>query len=134
MKCTSRSKWVDDPVEVGDVREVPRLIGGGRVLADTAAGVARQSEAGIRVIHSAGRLVAHRSLGVEERGEAVVHECLEAVAGVGNVAAGRLESSTLAVVHAGLELEAGVTVAGAHERARTGSPIAIRIREAGLVQ
>ena len=58
---------------------------------------------------------------------------LEAVAGAGDVAAGSLEASALAVVHAGLELEAGVTVAGAHERAQTGSSIAIRLRKAGHV-
>ena len=59
---------------------------------------------------------------------------LEAVAGAGEVAAGSLEASALAVVCAGLELEAGVTVAGAHERAHAGSSIAVRFREAGHVQ
>ena len=151
------------------------------ILADTAAGVAGQSEAGVRVVvRSAILRVAHRNLRVEER-EAVVRVCLqfgefiliesreflkdqlknsqfstvqknltffyvlfeknfvfilylEAVAGAGEVVAGSLEASALAVVCAGLELEAGVTVAGAHERAHAGSSIAVRFREAGHVQ
>ena len=50
---------------------------GGNDLADTAAGVAGQSEAGVRaVVRSALLRVAHRDLRVEER-EAVVRVCLQ---------------------------------------------------------
>ena len=165
LKCT-RSKVGADWCEG---KFLAAWLAGRGVLADTAAGIAGQPEAGIRVVRRrAILLVAHRGLRVEER-EAVVRErlqlgefispdwisisfqgsnlrtrskfstffsyfYLEAVAGAGDVAAGSLEASALAVVHAGLELETGVTVAGAHERAHTGSSIAVRFREAGHVQ